>query len=172
MSFRRLALTMMALTVVMGGVTAATVRALPLNLSEMAQTGAASRLEIRLAETMPGAGLREAVVSGSDRRIYLHPTPLATWADVTIARVTGQGNPTSVAVTFNSTAAARLASGTASRRPAPGVVSARRISSRLAAPVCAIALRFRGSALTVAAVTATITTVSAIIVNARRRKDM
>jgi TonB family protein len=119
MSFRRLALTMMALTVVMVAVTAATVRALPLNLSAMAQTGAASRLEIRLAETTPGAGLREAVVSGSDQRLYLHPTPLATWADVTIARVIGPGNPTSVAVTFNSTAAARLASGTASHLGKP-----------------------------------------------------
>ena len=113
MSFRRLALTMMALTIVMGGVTAVTVRALPLNLNALAQTGAASRLEIRLAETMPGVGLREAIVSGSDQRIYLHPTPLATWSDVTIARVIGPGNPTSVAVTFNSDAAARLASGTA-----------------------------------------------------------
>jgi TonB family protein len=103
----------------MGGVTAATVRALPLNLSVMAQTGAASRLEIRLAETMPGVGLREAVVAGSDQRIYLHPTPLATWADVTIARVIGPGNPTSVAVTFNGPAAARLESGTASHLGKP-----------------------------------------------------
>ena len=113
MSVPRLAAAMTVVTLVMGGVTAATIRALPLDISAMAQVGAASRLEIRLAELMPADGLREAVVSGSNERIYLHPTPLATWSDVEIARITAPGNPTSLAVTFNRAAAARLASATA-----------------------------------------------------------
>jgi TonB family protein len=105
---------MLALSVIMGGVTAATVKALPLNLGRLAQTDASSRLEIRLAEAAFTPGLREAVVSGSDQRIYLYPTTLATWSDVTLARIVNPGNATfGVAVTFNSTAAGRLASATA-----------------------------------------------------------
>jgi len=120
MSFPRLAMTMTALTLVMGGVTAATVRALPLDLNAAAQASAASRLEIRLAETTPAAGLREAVVSGSDQRIYLHPVTLATWADVTTARLIDAGNTVvSVAVTFNSAAAERMASATAAHLGKP-----------------------------------------------------
>ena len=114
MSFSRVALTMTALALVIGGFTVATARALPLDLNVMAQVGAASRLEIRLAETMPGPGLEEASVSGSDQRIYLHATTLATWSDVTLAQVLDPGNPSStVAVTLNNAAAARMSSATA-----------------------------------------------------------
>jgi TonB family protein len=113
MSFPRLMWTMLALTLTMSGVTAATVRALPLDLSAIAQTSAASRMEIRLAESAFTPGLREIVVSGSNQRIYLYPTALATWADVTVARIVDPGTPQmSVAVTFNRTAAARMASAT------------------------------------------------------------
>jgi len=115
MSFSRVALTMTALALVIGGFTVATVRALPLDLNVMAQqVGAASRLEIRLAETEPGPGLEEATVSRSEQRIYLHATTLATWSDVTLAQVLDPGNPSAtVAVTLNSAAAARMASATA-----------------------------------------------------------
>jgi TonB family protein len=119
MSFPRLMWTVMALTLVMGGVTAATVRALPLDLSAIAQANAASRMEIRLAESGFTPGLREAVVSGSNERIYLYPTTLATWSDVTLARVVNDGNSYGVAVTFNSAAAGRMASATAAHLGKP-----------------------------------------------------
>lgn len=119
MSFPRLMWTVMALTLVMGGATAATVRALPLDLSAIAQANAASRMEIRLAESGFTPGLREAVVSGSNERIYLYPTTLATWSDVTLARVVNDGNSYGVAVTFNSAAAGRMASATAAHLGKP-----------------------------------------------------
>jgi bla regulator protein blaR1 len=120
MSVPRLALTMIALTLVMAGVTAATVRALPLDLSALAQTGAASRMEIRLAETTPGVGLQQARVSGSDQPIYLHPVALATWSDVSIARIVNVGDSRfGVAVTLNSDAAARMATATAAHLNRP-----------------------------------------------------
>lgn len=120
MSVPRLALTMIALTLVMAGVTAATVRALPLDLSPLAQTGATSRMEIRLAETAPGVGLQQARVSGSDQPIYLHPAALATWSDVSIARIVNVGDSRfGVAVTLNSDAAARMATATAAHLNRP-----------------------------------------------------
>ena len=119
MSFPRLMWTMVVLTLVMGSATVATVRALPLDLSAIAQTSAASRMEIRLAESGFTPGLREAVVSGSNERIYLYPTTLATWSDVTLARVINDGNTFGVAVTFNSAAAGRMASATAAHLGKP-----------------------------------------------------
>ena len=132
MSVPRLALTMMVLTLAMAGVTAATVRALPLDLSALAQAGSASRMEIRLAETTPGAGLQQARVAGSDQPIYLHPTPLATWADVSVARIIDVGNSMfGVAVTFNSDTAARMASATAAHlgRPMAVILDGRLVSA-------------------------------------------
>ena len=118
-SFPRLMWTMVVLTLVIGSATVATVRALPLDLSAIAQTSAASRMEIRLAESGFTPGLREAVVSGSNERIYLYPTTLATWSDVTLARVINDGNTFGVAVTFNSAAAGRMASATAAHLGKP-----------------------------------------------------
>jgi TonB family protein len=131
MSVRRLALTITALILVMAGVTAVTVKALPLDLSAMAQAGAASRMEIRLAETTPGVGLQQASVSGSNQPIYLHPTPLATWADVIVARITDHNATLAVAVTFNSETAARMASATAAHidRPLAIIIDGRVVAA-------------------------------------------
>lgn len=133
MSVPRLALTMIALALVMAGVTAATARALPLDLSAMAaQTGGASRMEIRLAETTPGVGLQQAKVSGSDQPIYLHPMALATWSDVILARMLEPlGSAYSVAVTFNSEVAARMASATAAHvgRPVAIIIDGRVVAA-------------------------------------------
>jgi TonB family protein len=113
MSFRRMAWTMIAVAVVMGGAAAATARALPLDLEAIAQDRSTGSLEIRLAESAPAAGLVEAVVSGSGQRIYLHTETLATAADVTSARVIEIGAAQfGVGVTFSGPAAARIASGT------------------------------------------------------------
>jgi TonB family protein len=120
MSLRRLALTMVALAAVMAGVTVATLKALPLDLSAVAQVGGASRMEIRLAEIAPGAGLQRASVSGSDQPIYLHATALATWSDVATARIVDVAKGTfGVALTFNPDTAARMSSATAAHLGKP-----------------------------------------------------
>ena len=62
-----------------------------LDFGALAQIGAASRMEIRLAESAFTPGLREVAVSGSNERIYLHPETLVTWSDVTLARIVNQG---------------------------------------------------------------------------------
>ncbi len=114
MSFRRLAWTISLLAVLMGGASVAAARALPLDLKALAlaaQPGA--RLEIRLAETAPAAGLREASVPDSGRRIYLHTTTLATDADVTSARVIDMGGQFAIGVRFSDQASARIKAGSA-----------------------------------------------------------
>ena len=120
MSARRLLCTMAALTLIVGGVTIATVRALPLEVGALAQTGAASRMVIRLAETAPADGLREVVVPGSSERIYLHSTPLATWEDVSLVKIINDANgQIGVTMTFEPAVAARMASATATHLGKP-----------------------------------------------------
>jgi TonB family protein len=119
MSARRLLCTMAALMLIVGAVTIATVKALPLELGALAQTGAASRMVIRLAETAPADGLREVQVPGSSERIYLHSTPLATWEDVSVVKIINDGNGYGVTVTFEPAAAARMASATAAHLGKP-----------------------------------------------------
>ena len=136
---------MAALVLIVGGVTAATVKALPLDLVAAVQNATGSRMEIRLAESAFTPGLREAVVSDSDQKIYLHPTALATWSDVTLARIVNQGGRVvnqgnrvyqdnqwaAVAVTFNSAAAARIQSATAAHlgRPLAILIDGRVVSA-------------------------------------------
>ena len=145
MSAKRLVWTIAAVTLIVGGVTIATVNALPLELGALAQTGAASRMEIRLAESAFTPGLREAVVSGTNERIYLHPATLATWSDVTLARIVNQGGRVviqrnrvyqdnqwaAVAVTFNSAAATRMQGATAAHlgRPLAILIDGRVVSA-------------------------------------------
>ena len=119
-SVRRLLCTMAALTLIVGAATIATVRALPLEVGALAQVAAASRMEIRLAESAFTPGLREVVVAGTNERIYLHPTTLATWSDITTARIVEWGTPRlGVAVAFNSSTAARMANATAAHLGRP-----------------------------------------------------
>ena len=113
MSFPRLVSTMAVLALLMAGVTVATVRALPLDLTAIAQGRSAARLEIRLAENAFTPGLVEAVQQGSGQRVYLHAMALATTADISSVRVIDNGNSIfSIEVTFSRPAAARMASGT------------------------------------------------------------
>ena len=113
MSFPRLVSTMAVLALLMAGVTVATVRALPLDLTAIAQGRSAARLEIRLAENAFTPGLVEAVQRGSGQRVYLHAMALATTADISSVRVIDNGNSIfSIEVTFSRPAAARMASGT------------------------------------------------------------
>jgi TonB family protein len=144
MSARRLLCTMAALILIIGGVTIATVKALPLELGALAQTGAPSRMVIRLGETVPADGLREIVVPGSNERIYLHSTPLATWEDVSLVKIINDGNgQISVAMTFESAAASRLASATAAHvgKPLAILLDGRVVSvSTVRAPIGDIAM--------------------------------
>jgi TonB family protein len=69
---------------------------------------------------MPATGMREVEVPGSSERIYLHPTPLATWEDVSLVKIVDEGNgQLGVAMTFESAAASRLASATAAHLGKP-----------------------------------------------------
>lgn len=71
---------------------------------------AAVRFEVRLAEENPGNGLREAVISGAGRRIYLHQETVVTNSDIALAEVI-QGDAAStfsVTVTFNADGAAKI----------------------------------------------------------------
>jgi hypothetical protein len=71
---------------------------------------AAVRFEVRLAEENPASGLREAVVSGADRTIYLHQETVVTNSDIAQAHVI-QGDAASrfsVTVTFNADGAAKM----------------------------------------------------------------
>ncbi|HZL95278.1 MAG TPA: TonB family protein [Vicinamibacterales bacterium] len=120
MSARRLLCTMAALMLIVGGVTIATVKALPLELGALAQADAPSRMVIRLAETTPADGLRAVVVPGSNERIYLHATPLATWEDVSLVKIINDANgQIGVTVTFEPAVAARMASATAAHLGKP-----------------------------------------------------
>ncbi|HET9384275.1 MAG TPA: TonB family protein, partial [Gemmatimonadales bacterium] len=133
MSFTRRAWTAAVLALVTIVAAGASAWALPLELGALGrQANGQARLEIRLAETAPGAGLIESVVQGSDQRVYLHPTPLATGADVTSARVVEpSAGLFGVSVTFSDAAAARIASGTAAHlgRPMAIVLDGNVISS-------------------------------------------
>jgi TonB family protein len=113
MSFKRLAWTTTLLAVVTGGTALGAARALPLDVRALGlQNRAGGRLEIRLAETEPGTGLREAVVTGSERRVYLHQATLATDADVISARVIDMGGQFRIGVRFSDAAATRMLSAT------------------------------------------------------------
>jgi len=75
---------------------------------------AAVRFEVRLAEEAPAPGLREVVIAGTDRKIYLHAEPIAVNGDIVEARVVpGDGASTfGVAVTLNTEGGAKMRSAT------------------------------------------------------------
>ena len=74
---------------------------------------AQTQLEMRLAETQPGAGLTEATVSISGQKIYLHESSVITNADVIEAHVENDANGRpSVAIRVTPDAAVRLENAT------------------------------------------------------------
>jgi TonB family protein len=106
----RLASAFAVLLVVVTGTAAAVLSALPLDLPALQS---ATALEVRLAESSPAAGLVEAVVQGTDRKVYLQPGSIVTSADVTSAQVIDAGGGRySVGVGFSATASIRLAEST------------------------------------------------------------
>jgi TonB family protein len=111
MTTRRLVSAVLVLVLVVAGTAATVLAALPLTLPALALQGGTS-LEVRLAEEQAAAGLVEAVVQGSDRRVYLRPGPVVTGTDVTSARVANVGGTYSINVTFSTAASNRLAEAT------------------------------------------------------------
>jgi preprotein translocase subunit SecD len=104
-------------------------------------TAPATALEVRLAETMPAAGLVEAQVSGSPDKVYLHPEAVVTSSDVVAARVVPGITAVNfnVAVTFNSAGAERMARATAAHLNKPVAIL---INGRvIAAPVVRAQIR-------------------------------
>lgn len=73
-------------------------------------TQAATKLDVRLAETAPGAGLSEATVSGSVEKIYLHRETIISNADVVLARVVPGDRPATfnVGVMFSTDGSAKI----------------------------------------------------------------
>ncbi len=70
---------------------------------------AAIPFEIRLADESPAPGLTEVALSGSDRRVYLHPDAVVENGDILSARVTRDGEGRfGVALTFSADGATKL----------------------------------------------------------------
>ncbi len=71
---------------------------------------AATKLEVRLAESSPGAGLSEAIVPGSAEKIYLHPETIIGNGDVVLARVVPGDRPATfnVGIMFSSDGSAKM----------------------------------------------------------------
>ncbi|MEQ1759281.1 MAG: TonB family protein [Vicinamibacterales bacterium] len=116
--------------VLLGAVTQGVVSAVPADFGAVVQAGA-SRLELRLAEEQPAAGLVESEVAPG-RRVYLHPEVLAGSSDVTSARVVPAENGRfSVETTFNSAASARLTAATRGHigRPLAVIVDGRLVAA-------------------------------------------
>ena len=100
------------LLLVVIGAAATVLSALPLDLPALAGQGGTS-LEVRLAETQPGAGLVEAEVQGSNQKIYMRSSAVVTGADVTGARaIDAGGGRYSVGVAFSAAGSNRLAEST------------------------------------------------------------
>jgi hypothetical protein len=85
---------------------------------------AAVRFEVRLAETQPGAGLREARVPGSDRVIYLHDEVVVTNEDVEhCAALNGSGaSRFNIGVEFNAAGAEKMRRATLAHEGRPMAV--------------------------------------------------
>lgn len=71
---------------------------------------AAVRFEVRLAEEMPAPGLREAVIVGTSRKIYLHAETVLANSDIAQAQVVQGDNASKfgVSLTFNAEGAAKM----------------------------------------------------------------
>jgi hypothetical protein len=68
---------------------------------------AAVRFEVRLAQDVPGPGLREVNVS-TDRSIYLHEEAIVTNSDISAARVIHVGDTYNVGIEFNRAGAQKM----------------------------------------------------------------
>jgi preprotein translocase subunit SecD len=109
MSRPRKVWTVAVLVALVSGAALRLVAALPLLPPGQQDARPSPRLEIRLAELEPAAGLTPARVPGAERPIFLHPAPVATSVDVTSAAVEGGEGPSfSVGVVFSSEAAERM----------------------------------------------------------------
>jgi hypothetical protein len=105
-------------SVVVGAVIALTLLGIAASASHWFPLGAdvvaAVRFEVHLAEEAPGNGLREAVVPGAGRSVYLHPETVVTNSDIAQAAVV-PGDTVSafgIAVTFTADGSAKMSRAT------------------------------------------------------------
>jgi hypothetical protein len=106
---------------------------------------AAVRFEVRLAEDAPGLGVREAVIAGTARKIYLHPEPVVVNSDITEAHIVEGENGTTfgVAIAFGAQAAAKMRRATESHigRPVAILIDGRVVAAPvLRSPISTAAL--------------------------------
>jgi len=82
---------------------------------------AAVRFEVHLAETHPGAGLREARIAASNEVVYLHPEVVVTNDDISGSRIVEKSDPShfEILVTFNAAGAGKMRRATAEHIGAP-----------------------------------------------------
>lgn len=111
MSRSHLAAAAVVLLSVMAATAFGVTRALPLEIPLQAAQASDGRLEVRLAEIAPAAGLEALDVPGG-QPVYVHRDALATGADVATARIVEREGQFDVAVTFTEAAASRIASAT------------------------------------------------------------
>jgi len=77
------------------------------------ELAAAVRFEVRLAEQIPGPGLREVRLRGSIGRIYLHPETVVSNGDIARAVVApAAGSRFNISVTFTADGAAKMLTAT------------------------------------------------------------
>jgi TonB family protein len=113
MTRRRLVISAGALLLALAGATTAVVRAFPLEINGVLAQTADTRLDIRLAELAPAAGLTEAAVLGSGQPVYLRAETIATRADVSAAQVVDDGaGHIAIAVAFDQSGSARMTAAT------------------------------------------------------------
>ncbi|HKC57688.1 MAG TPA: hypothetical protein VKC35_16240 [Vicinamibacterales bacterium] len=77
------------------------------------EVAAAVRFDVRLAEQIPGPGLREVRLPGSIGRIYLHPETVVSNGDIARAVVApAAGSRFNISVTFTADGAAKMLTAT------------------------------------------------------------
>jgi len=109
----------------LAAIVALAIVAIVLSLFQWSRTAvdviAAVRFEVRLAEENPAPGLREAVIAGTGRKIYLHLEPVVVNSDIAhAALVPGDSASTfGVSLTFNADAGARMRRATQSHLGRP-----------------------------------------------------
>jgi TonB family protein len=112
MSRSHLAATAVVLLSVMAATASGVTRTLPLEIPLQAAQASDARLEVRLAEIAPAAGLEALDVPGGEP-IYVQRDALVTGADVATARIVErEGQQFDVAMTFTEPAASRIAAAT------------------------------------------------------------
>lgn len=78
------------------------------------------KFELRLAETAPAKGLKEAVVEGTTRKVYLHKEAVVTGRDIAEARPTSDSaGKDAIGITFTKAGGEKIAKATGAHKGKP-----------------------------------------------------